>query len=220
MRISRACTSIRALLLLLLADARAAAAENPFDLRHDRDSVARVLIVYHSETGYTKTFAGAIRAGATAGGADVRFLSCKNATYTNDVLWADAIVVGSPTHYGNPSADILGWFEKEWENGFYDPALNGKLGAAFATGGGMNQGVEHVVTGLQRALESFRIRYIAPDPSRNGYHSYGGVAITGTEPFNLTAPQISKEFLQPGKDLGAKVAAAAAAIRSGPAREL
>jgi NAD(P)H dehydrogenase (quinone) len=202
------------ILSALTVSASAATIKGLLDLRREESAAtAQVLIVYHSETGYTKTLAEAIRAGASAGGAEVRFLSCKNATY-KDVLWADAIVVGSPTHYGNPSADILSWFEKEWEDGFYDPALDGKIGTAFATGGGMNQGVEHVVTGLQRALESFRIRYIAPDPSRNGYHSYGGVAITGTEPFNLTAPHISKQFLQPGKDLGAKVASAASRIHN------
>merc|ERR1712166_1519734 len=82
--------------------------------------------------------------------AELRVLSCANTTYKDDVLWADAVIVGSPVHYGNPSAGILQWFESEWESGFTDPALNGKVGSAFATGGGVNQGVGHVVTGLQR----------------------------------------------------------------------
>jgi hypothetical protein len=55
----------------------------------------KVLIVYHSETGHTRTLATAIATGATQHGAgEVRVLSCGNATYTRDVLWADAIVVG------------------------------------------------------------------------------------------------------------------------------
>ena len=172
----------------------------------------KVLVVYHSETGHTRTLAEAIAKGCESEGAGaVRVKSCANATYSDDVLWADAVVVGSPVHYGNPSAGILAWFEKEWEHGFTDPKLSGKVGSAFATGGGVNQGLGHVVTGLQRVLESFRIQYVAPDPSRNGYHSYGAVAITGTPPyFNQTAPQIAQEFVETAADLGAKVTKAAA----------
>jgi NAD(P)H dehydrogenase (quinone) len=201
------------MLRLAMIAASTAAMSDLLDLRSEKReaAAARLLVVYHSETGFTKTLAGVIQQGAISAGAEVRLLSCKNATYKKDVLWADAIVVGSPVHYGNPAADILAWFQNEWEDGFTDPALNGKVGSAFATGGGMNQGVEHVVTGLQRALESFRIQYVAPDPSRSGYHSYGSIAITGTPPFNLTAPQLSQQFIQPGKDLGKKVASAAAA---------
>lgn len=182
----------------------------------------KILVVFHTESGHTKTLAQAIATGAKtySGATELRVLSCANATYAGDVLWADAVIVGSPTHYGNPSAGILAWFEKEWEHGFTDPALSSKVGSAFATGGGVNQGVGHVVTGIQRVLESFRIEYIAPDPSRNGYHSYGAVAITGTPPyFNATAPAIAPEFVQTGMDLGLKVAAAAAVAKQRAAWE-
>ena len=180
-----------------------------------------VAVVYHTESGHTMKLAEAIAGGARKAGATVRLLPCANATYGNethpgDVLWADAVIVGSPTHYGNPAAQILAWFESEWEHGFYDTALNGKVGSVFATGGGVNQGVSHVITGLQRVLESFRIQYVAPDPSRSGYHSYGAVAITGTEPFNNTCSSdfcggsaIAPVFAEAGAQLGAKVVAAA-----------
>lgn len=179
-------------------------------------SAPKVLIVYHSDTGHTMNLASAIAKGATEAGAVVRLLASANATYAADVMWADAVIVGSPTHYGNPSAEILRWFAVEWESGFYDKKLGGKVGSAFATGGGVNQGVAHVVTGLQRVLESFRIQYVAPDPSRNGYHSYGAVAITGTEPFNTSCSSdfcggagIAPVFAVTAAELGAKVVAAA-----------
>ena len=40
------------------------------------------------------------------------------------------------------------------------------------------------------------------------YHSYGAVAVTGTPPFNLTAPVIDEVFTQAAVDLGGKVARA------------
>ena len=40
------------------------------------------------------------------------------------------------------------------------------------------------------------------------YHSYGAVAVTGTPPFNLTAPAIDEVFTQAAVDLGGKVARA------------
>ena len=73
---------------------------------------AKVLVVYHSETNYTRTLANAIADGATGAGALVRTMAVADADFERDVLvWADALVIGSPTHYGNPSATLLAWVE-------------------------------------------------------------------------------------------------------------
>ena len=73
--------------------------------------------------------------------------------------------VGAPVHYGNAAAALLSWVEEGWapfwqvaprrrceqrrceQEGWapfwQDERLDGKLGGAFATAGGMAQGLEH-----------------------------------------------------------------------------
>jgi hypothetical protein len=51
---------------------------------------------------------------------------------------------------------MLGWVESGWEDFWTDPRSGGKIGAVFATGGGITQGVEDVLAGLTRVLWSFR----------------------------------------------------------------
>ena len=168
---------------------------------------ANVLICYYSATNRTHQLAEAIAAGAQQPLVHVRLQPITETSVEADVLdWADAIVLGSPVHYGNPAGAVLSWFERDWERFWEDPRLNGKLGAAFATGGGLAQGLEHVVASIQRLLVSFRIQILTPPPTRSGYDSYGAVAVTGTAPFNEAT--LATPFLQAGEALGALVAAA------------
>lgn len=47
---------------------------------------------------------------------------------------------------------------------------------------------------------------VTPNPTRDGVHSYGAIAVTGTPPWNLSAPAIAEVFKEAGGDLGQKVA--------------
>jgi len=78
------------------------------------------------------------------------------------------------------------------------------MGAVFATGGGLAQGLEHVLASLQRLLASFRIQTLTPSPTRSGYASYGAVAVTGTPPFDSAA--LDEVFVKAGQALGSLVA--------------
>src|SRR5207237_5647263 len=92
--------------------------------------MAKVAIIYYSQTGTTHKLASAIEAGAKEAGAETRLLRVKETapdevwmgnekwkahqeetsgvkTATNDDLeWADAILFGSPTRYGLLSAQL------------------------------------------------------------------------------------------------------------------
>ena len=78
--------------------------------------------------------------------------------------------------------------------------------ASGATGGGIAQGIEHVLAGLTRILWSFRVRVVTPNPTRSGFSSYGAIGITGTPPFNMTGPGLNQGFILEGQELGAAVA--------------
>ncbi len=88
----------------------------------------RVAIIYYSATGTTYQLARAVEQGASEGGAEVRFrkvreLAPDEAIASNqgwaahrlesqqvqeasndDLVWADAIIFGTPTRYGLPTA--------------------------------------------------------------------------------------------------------------------
>ena len=190
---------------LLLAVASLVAARPP-----------NVLVVASSRHNHTMKLGLAIAEGAreaASNAASTRVLAVTEANFSRDVLgWADAVVLGSPTHFGNPSAEMLGWVEAQWGGSWSDPRMGNKVGAVFATGGGLAQGVEHVLTSLARTLYSFRVRLVVPDPSASPTASYGAVAITGTPPwFNATmSDALDPIFLADGRSLGARVAQAAA----------
>ena len=76
----------------------------------------KVLIVYDSGTGNTEKMAYAVAEGARqVENAEVILKRVDDATL-RDLEWADAILVGSPTYYGQMSAKIKAFFDKSVEN--------------------------------------------------------------------------------------------------------
>ena len=170
-------------------------------------AAGNVLFVYHSETNHTAQLAEALAAGrATVPSATCKVQTIEATDVQRDVVeWADALVIGSPVHYGNPASAMIQWFETEWEALWAAKEPPVKFGAVFATGGGLAQGVEHVLAGLQRLLWSYRARVLTPNPTRSGYSSYGAVAITGTPPYNGSSA-IAQPFVDAAKRFGVIIA--------------
>ncbi|MCR9262042.1 MAG: NAD(P)H-dependent oxidoreductase [Pseudomonadaceae bacterium] len=105
-----------------------------------------LLLVYHSKTGNTQAMAEAIAQGARdedVAGVELRFLHAGDAG-PDDLLWADALLIGSPENFGYLSGMVKDFLDRT----FYE--VEGKLSplpyAAFISAG--NDG-----TGAIRALE-------------------------------------------------------------------
>ncbi len=82
-----------ALVALLIAGAGTAA------------SPVRILIAYHSQTGNTAKLAAAVREGAASvAGVEVLLRSVDEAG-TEDIVKSDGILLGTPVHWGNLSAE-------------------------------------------------------------------------------------------------------------------
>ena len=93
----------------------------------------KVLIVVASATGRTRRMAEALGEGAREAGADVELRDADEAG-EDDLLEADAVVLGSGVHMGGMESSMRVFFERTaalWLKG----ALVGKVGAAFASGG-------------------------------------------------------------------------------------
>lgn len=147
--------------------------------------MAKVAVIYYSQTGTTHLLAQAVEQGASEAGAETRLLKVKetapdevwgnNPTWkqhieetsdvreaTNDDLkWADAIIFGSPTRYGLPSAQLKNFLDQTgslWASG----ALVNKIGSSFTTTATAHGGQEATILAMNTAFYHWGMLVVAP----------------------------------------------------------
>ncbi|MBE0415130.1 MAG: flavodoxin domain-containing protein [Dehalococcoidia bacterium] len=105
--------------------------------------MAKLLIIYHSQTGNTEEMAQAVAKGArSVAGAQVTLKKALDAT-ADDLLACDAVAFGSPTNFGYMSGALKDFFDRTLV------ACRGKVAekpfAAFAnTGMGMRNALDEI----------------------------------------------------------------------------
>jgi NAD(P)H dehydrogenase (quinone) len=135
-----------------------------------------VLIAFYSRSGVTEALANGIAEGAAKEGAEVRLRRVRefvgpevmaqasgwkesadamNARYpaptADDAVWADAVIFGTPTRFGNSSAELKAYIDSLgglWAQG----KLNGKAGAAFCSTSTTHGGNETTILTLYAPL--------------------------------------------------------------------
>lgn len=135
-----------------------------------------VLVVFYSRGGVTEKLALSIAEGAKAAGAEVRLrrvpdivseeIKAKvsgwaahekrmHAAYGHptleDVLWADGILFGTPTRFGNVSAELKAFIDSLGSL-WFQGALNGKAAGAFASTSTLHGGNESTLLSLYHPL--------------------------------------------------------------------
>ena len=140
--------------------------------------MTKIAIIYYSSTGHGTTMANKLADAATAAGAEVRvrhiaetrdpstfadnpawsanYEATKDlpAASGDDIVWADGVILGSPTRFGNIAApfstfmDSLGGY---WAKG----ELANKAYAAFTSSQTAHGGQETTLTGLYTSLMHF-----------------------------------------------------------------
>lgn len=147
--------------------------------------MAKVAIIYYSQTGTTHRLAAAIEAGAKSAGAETRLLRVKETApdevwgdipnwkkhieetsgvreATNDDLeWADAIILGTPTRYGLPSAQLKNFIDQTgalWARG----ALTNKIGSSFTTTATAHGGQEATILALNTVFYHWNMIIVSP----------------------------------------------------------
>jgi len=159
-----------------------------------------VLVAYYSEQGHTKALAEAVAVGARSeSGVTVVLKSVTEAT-TTDVLSADAIIVGSPV-FNAAVAPAVQQFINSWP--FKDAPLKDKIGAAFATGGGISAGEELVQMNILHSMLIFEM-IVAGGPDWR--MPFGASAITDESPFDSQNATLRSEFIEKGELLGRRIA--------------
>ncbi|HEX58675.1 MAG TPA: flavodoxin family protein [Methanomicrobia archaeon] len=131
----------------------------------------KVLIVYDTWGGNTEKMAKAVGEGARAAGADVEVKSVKEATLS-DLEAADAIILGSPTHFGTMSDGMKKFINDSVK---IRGKLVDKIGAAFTSSGHPFGGNETTLLSLLQAMLIHGMLVVG-DPLETGGH-YGAVAV-------------------------------------------
>ena len=143
--------------------------------------MAKILVLYHSDTGRTETMAKFVAQGAAQiPGHDIRLQSIESAT-EDDILWCDALAVGSPTNLG-----AVSWkMKKFWDDISINlwGKIDGKIATVFSASGGYGGGNEMTCLNLLIILMNFGFLvfgvtdYAAPDFSPH----YGAISATNPE---------------------------------------
>ncbi|MBU0573556.1 MAG: flavodoxin domain-containing protein [Candidatus Margulisiibacteriota bacterium] len=130
----------------------------------------KVLITYYSETGNTERMSELIEEGMN----DAVGVKCVRKhiekVKVDELLEYDAIIIGSPTYYGQMAWQIKKLLDDSVK---FHGKLDGKIGGAFASAANIGGGNETTIRGIQEALLVHGM-IIQGDPS--GDH-YGPVSI-------------------------------------------
>ena len=202
------------------------------------DSKANILVVFYSRDGSVEALAKAVSEGARQAGAEVRLRRVHDivppavmahvpgweerskrmvaeygAPTHADAEWADGIIFGTPTRFGNTSAELKAFIDGLgglWFQG----KLNGKAAGAFTSTAGPHGGNETTVLSLYIPMAHLGF-IIVP----NGYtHAklfeghgtpYGSSSISGQK----SAPPTADE-LEVAKHQGTRITQVAAALKA------
>lgn len=157
----------------------------------------QVLITYYSKENHTKLLAEAVSKGVLSVKGVTLVIKSVAETTEQDLMDADAIIVGSPVYNANPAPEVLA-FIQQWP--FQNTPLINKIGAVFVTGGGISSGEELAQVNLLHSMMIFGMILVG---GNSWDAAFGASAITGEEPF--TGP-INDQFLKKGESLGKRVA--------------
>ena len=158
---------------------------------------AKILIAYHSVSGNTEKMAQGIGEGCTSTPNVTVVLKRVSEIATEDLLTADAVIVGSPVYFGTMSGEVKTFFDN-WLlkfGVFRDLKMRNKIGAAFATGGSISNGKETTVQAIHTAMLINQMSVVSVGGG------FGATATTGPD-----SPGIDDKELEVARALGKRVA--------------
>jgi len=111
--------------------------------------MVKMLVVYDSRTGNTEKMALAVAEGAKKVRGTKVVMKTVDSAKNSDLLGADAIVLGSPTYYGDMSGKMKEFVDQSVK---IHGKLTGKVGGAFTSSGGTACGAETTLLSMLHAL--------------------------------------------------------------------
>ena len=129
----------------------------------------KVLIIYYSRTGNTEKMAQFVEQGVRKTNVEVETKKVKEVN-VDELLDVEGIILGSPTYFGVMASEMKQFVDKSIK---HFGKLNGKVGGAFSTSGGIGGGNETTIISI---IEALLIHGMIIQGSTKGGH-YGPVAI-------------------------------------------
>jgi NAD(P)H dehydrogenase (quinone) len=170
--------------------------------------LVKVLVTYHSLSGNTERMAEAVVDGVKRVSGAEALLKRVGKVTADDLLSADAVVVGSPVYWSNMSGEVKTFFDN-WQfkfGVFPDFKMKNKIGAAFATGGQLSSGKEVTMLTILAAMLGNQMIVVS------GGGAFGASATTEGD-----SPGIDNKELADAKALGRRVAEVAVVMHRGSA---
>jgi NAD(P)H dehydrogenase (quinone) len=162
-----------------------------------------VLVAFHSATGNTEKMAQGVAEGVKAvPGASV-VLKRVGDVSTEDLLSADAVIVGSPVYFANMAGEVKSFLDK-WSSLFPERKMRNKVGGAFSTGGSFSNGKELTMLSIHAAMLIHQMIVVS------GGGGFGASATTGPD-----SPGIDEKELAEATALGKRIAEDAAIVSRG-----
>lgn len=201
-------------------------------------SKANILVVFYSRDGAVEALARAVGEGARHAGAEVRLrrvpdlvapavmakvpgweersqrmLTEYGAPTLADVEWADGIIFGTPTRFGNSSAELKAFIDSLGSL-WFQGKLNGKAGSAFTSTAGPHGGNETTVVSLYIPMAHLGFIIVPTGYTHEkvvqGHGTpYGASSVSGQN----TAPPTADD-LEVAKHQGARVTQVAGALKA------
>jgi NAD(P)H dehydrogenase (quinone) len=131
--------------------------------------MAKGIVIYHSRSGNTQLMAETIAAAMNESGLETQCKAVSEAT-TDDMLEADAVLLGSPTYYGQMAAPIKQLLDESVSK---HGKLDRKIGGAFTSSVDVGGGNETTIMGI---LETLLVHGFIVEGDPQGDH-YGPVSL-------------------------------------------
>ncbi|MEJ2191034.1 MAG: flavodoxin family protein [Nitrospirota bacterium] len=150
----------------------------------------QVLVLYYSKGGNTRKLAEEVARGVESTGAKAVMRNTGEVT-KDDFLNAAGIIAGSPVYFG-----VMAWELKKIFDEFVGTRrkMEGKVGAAFATGGHPTGGKETTIFSILQCMLIYGMAVVGDPMSASGHYGVGCVG----------APD--EQAAEHGRLLGARVA--------------
>ncbi len=174
--------------------------QGPSDESVNRPEVS-VLVVYYSVTGNTEKMAKSVAEGVKQVPGATVLIKRAEEVATDDLTNADAMVLGSPTYFGDMAGPMKSFIDDWYLK--HKVRLSDKVGGAFSTGGGGTGGKEHVLHSLIIAMMNAGMIPVGPL-----VEEFGMPGVSALDPVNDTA-------LEEAQALGKRVANVAQRLRAG-----
>lgn len=165
-----------------------------------------VLIAYHSATGNTEKMAQGVAEGARAVPGTNVVLKRVGEVAADDLLSADAVIVGSPVYFASVSGEVKTFLDN-WLlkfGVFRDFKMRNKVGGAFSTGASISNGKETTMLAILEAMLMNQMIVVS------GGGAFGASATTGPD-----SPGIDEKKLATARDLGKRIAEVTAVVKRG-----